>query len=88
MAGRRPTGAHDDLVTMGGVDPLADKNRRCTVPGVVVTISCGARIRECGCDLLLFVYWPRLSGGDLILVREAAEDLLSADAVPGEVELR
>jgi hypothetical protein len=31
-----PAGAHDDLVTIGGDDPLADKNRRQTVPGVVV----------------------------------------------------
>jgi hypothetical protein len=30
----------------------------------------------------------RLSGGDLILVREAAGDLLAADPVPGEVDLR
>jgi hypothetical protein len=30
----------------------------------------------------------RLSSGDLILVRETAEDLLSADPVLGEVDLR
>jgi hypothetical protein len=29
-----------------------------------------------------------LSSGDLVLVREAAEDLLSADPVLGEVDLR
>lgn len=49
---------------------------------------CGARIHEYGCDLLLFVNSARLSSGDLILVREAAEDLLSADPVLGEVDLR
>ena len=29
-----------------------------------------------------------LSGGDLVFVRESAEDLFSADPVPGEVDLR
>jgi hypothetical protein len=31
---------------------------------------------------------PELSGGDLVLGREAAEDLSSADPVLGEVDLR
>lgn len=36
---------------------------------------------------LLVVAWG-LSGGDLVLVRESAGDLFSADPVLGEVDLR
>ena len=35
----------------------------------------------------VFSLIPRLSGGDLVLVRESAEDLFSADPVLGEVDL-
>jgi hypothetical protein len=41
-------------------------------------LPCGVRILECDCDLLPFVI-ARLSGGDLVLVYEVAEHLLSAD---------
>jgi hypothetical protein len=45
--------------------------------------SCGARIRECGCYLRIFVAARGMSSGDLVLVREAAKDLLSTDPVLG-----
>src|ERR1039457_3933896 len=49
--------------------------------------SCGALIHDRGGDLLLLVAGG-LSRGDLVLVRESAEDLFPADPVPGEVDLR
>jgi hypothetical protein len=33
----------------------------------------------------VFSFIPRLSGGDLVLVRESAEDLFSADLVLGQI---
>ena len=43
----------------------------------IVEVTCS----PCCCSV-------RLSGGDLVLVRESAEDLFSADPVLGEVDLR
>jgi hypothetical protein len=34
----------------------------------------------------VFSFIPRLSGGDLVLVRESAEDLFSADLVLGQID--
>ena len=48
--------------------------------------SSWARRNDCGSDLLLLIA-ARLSSGDLVLVRESAEDLLPADPVLGEVDL-
>ena len=48
----------------------------------------GARIHDRAGDLLSSCSSVRLSGGDLILVRESAEDLFPADPVLGEVDLR
>ena len=50
--------------------------------------SCRARIHECGYDLLLSEMARGRSGSDLIFMREAAEDLLSADPVRSEAVLR
>jgi len=52
------------------------------------SLTCRARIHECGYDLLLSEIAHGRSGSDLILMREAAEDLLSADRVLSEVDLR
>ena len=49
--------------------------------------TCGARIRDRDGDLLILA-GRGLSGGDLVLVRESAQDLLPVDPVPGEVDLR
>jgi hypothetical protein len=49
---------------------------------------CWARIHERGFDLLILRSSARLSSGDLVLVCEAAEHLLSPDPVLGEVDLR
>jgi len=49
--------------------------------------SCGARIYDRAGDLFLLVAGG-LSRGDLVFVRESAEDLLSADPVLGEVHLQ
>ena len=48
---------------------------------------CGARIHGYGCDLLLR-YGAQRSSGDLVLVGEAAGDLLCAGWVPGAAGLR
>src|SRR6266516_1398321 len=49
---------------------------------------CGARIHDRGGDLLSSCSSVRLSGGDLVLVRESAEDLFPSDPVLGEVDLQ
>src|SRR5207247_4497035 len=49
---------------------------------------CWARIHDRGSDLLSCCGRVGLSGGDLVLVRETAEDLFPADPVLGEVDLR
>src|SRR6266516_6791781 len=75
---------------------LRAASRRCqarSVAGVTANTSphrrrCWARIHDRGSDLLSCCRRVGLSGGDLVLVRETAEDLFPADPVLGEVDLR
>ena len=55
-------------------------------PGLL--LACWARIHDRGGDLLSSCSSMGLSGGDLVLVGESAEDLFPADPVVGEVDLR
>jgi hypothetical protein len=48
--------------------------------------ACRARIYDCGDDLRFLVAQCKLSGGDLVLVRESAEDLFSVDPLLSEVD--
>jgi hypothetical protein len=50
--------------------------------------SCWVQIHGRSGDLRLLAAARGCSGGDLVFVREPAEDLFSADLVLGEVDLR
>ncbi len=63
----------------------APKPSACSGGRGAPVIGCWARIHDRGGDLRLLVVPCGLSGGDLVLVREPAEDLSSVDPVLGEV---
>ena len=67
---------------------MPPENARGIVRAAAVTSPCGARLHDHGGDLRILVAPWGLSGGDLVLVRESADDLFSADPVLGEVDLR
>ena len=81
---RLPGQAHSGLTISNG---CGSSGGTCPVQAKIAK-SCGARIHDRGGDLLSSCSSVGLSGGDLVLVRESAEDLFPADPVLGEVDLR
>jgi pimeloyl-ACP methyl ester carboxylesterase len=89
------SGAGPFQLVPGALDDLDDNDRAAMslLPGdppaaAAAFAACWARIFDRGAGLLVLVAAGSLSCSNLVLVRQAAEDLFSADLVLGEVYLR
>jgi hypothetical protein len=78
-----PMGAWVLAVDIGATSVTAAVRDGDRVEAVEFAGPCGARIRECGFYLRIFVAARGMSGGGLVLVCEAVKDLLSADPMLG-----